>query len=86
MFCKQSKVAFFSTRMKNLVAFICVQFIITSFPSFHKPLEVFLHLPILSGESLSVQGERKSQGLNSLDDLEYAVGNITNPFLTEEGR
>lgn len=50
MFCRQSKVAFFTTRTKDLVAFVCVQFIITSFPSFHKPMKVFLHLPILSGE------------------------------------
>lgn len=31
-------------------SFVCVQFIITSFPSFHKPVNVFLHLPILSEE------------------------------------
>lgn len=86
MFCRQSKVAFFATRMKNPVAFVCVQFIITSFPSFHKSVKVFLHLPILSEESPSVQGERKKQGLNSLDHLKYAVGNIMNPFPTEEGK
>lgn len=31
-------------------SFVCVQFIITSFPSFHIPMNVFLHLPILPGE------------------------------------
>lgn len=85
MFCRQSEVAFFATRMKTPVAFVCVQFIITSFPSFHKAMKIFLHLPIPSEESPSVQGERKKQGLNSLDRLKYAVGNM-NPFPTEEGK
>lgn len=85
MFCRQSKVAFFPTRMKTRVAFVCVQFIITSFPSFRKPVKIFSHLPILSEESPSVQGEREKQGLNSLEHLKYAVGNM-NPFPTEEGK
>lgn len=30
--------------------------------------------------------KRKRQGLNSLDNLEYALGNILNPFPTEKGK
>lgn len=82
MFCRQSRVARFVTRMKNLVTAFCVcDLSLLHFLPFVNPWSCCFLAPSFSFRrnritSSPVQGERKRQGLNSLDHLECAQGNI----------